>query len=226
MFLSICGGVLIFSITFISILKAKKKKKEYKKYQSIYNDLLRNNNYYGPRIWSPFYSFPNDHQKAEEVFQQQVLDMPQLTFSRWLTFYNNSPEAWVIQKDETKRYANIPYYVKTTQHEDKRGHIKDFTTYLPIFWTDPYEMKLYREWVENEYEKGKAAVYQKTRDEHLQELVGYLSDDLKAQREKIDAEINQAKQEAIEYHNKAQESSNISLQLSDGTIVNVKGDKI
>lgn len=156
-------------------------------------------------IWYPYQSFP-DAMDAKKACQQKVIEMPQLTFDRWLTFYNNKPECWVIQKDEWKSFADIPYYVKINEHEDRKGRIKRTFSFVPTYWISPEEKQKYREWVETQYEYGKAQVYENARNAKLKELVGYIEEDINERRKVFEKELEEAK-------------SDMTLQLSDGTKV-------
>ena len=176
-------------------------------YKSQYEELLYNSDS-RCEVWSPYSSFESVHD-AENAMKMRVLDMPQFTFERWLTLYNNKPEAWVIEKKEYKHFANIPYYQKTTVHTDKRGHEKESTTYLPIFWTSAAELQKYREWVEKEYQYGKAAEFERNREKNMKQLVGYIQEDL------------QRLHDAIQTAPLTTEKKNIVLKLSDGTEVEV-----
>ena len=163
------------------------------------------------RRWSPIYSFEDNvkgRAAADKAYSQDVMTMPQLTFDRWRTFYDNKPECWVIQRDETRRWCNIPYYVKINQHKDKYGNVTETVTFLPTYWIDEVELKKYRDWVENDFENGKAKLFSNERDRKLKELTGYISEDLQERRRVFDQELEEAKKQ-------------ITLRLSDGTEVTV-----
>ena len=186
-----------------------------------YNELMRNGDVSGPVVWSPYYSFESSKigsDMAEKAMKQRVLDMPQLTFDRWLTFYNNKPEAWVIQKEQQRVFANIPYYEKTTQHEDKKGKIRDFTVFLPVFWESPEEMKKYRDWVENEYQRGNAAIFEQQRDKNMKLFVDQMQEDVAARRAQAQAEIDKLREQTKQVLQKPKKE----LRLSDGTVIPVE----
>ena len=186
-----------------------------------YNELMRNGDVSGPVVWSPYYSFESSKigaDMAEKAMKQRILDMPQLTFDRWLTFYNNKPEAWVIQKEQQRIFANIPYYEKTTQHEDKKGKMRDFTVFLPVFWESPEEMKKYRDWVENEYQRGNAAVFEQQRDKNMKLFVDQMQEDVQARRAQAQAEIDKLREQTRQVLQKQKKE----LRLSDGTVVPVE----
>ena len=67
--------------------------------------------------WFPYFTFSED--EARRIHSQDVMTMPQLTFDRWLVFYNNKPECWTIQTNEKLKWCNIPYYTKVIEHKYK-----------------------------------------------------------------------------------------------------------
>ena len=157
---------------------------------------------------------------ARKAMKQRILDMPQLTFERWLTFYNTKPASWVIQKDESREFANIPYYQKTTQHEDKKGKMREFTVFVPVFWKNAEEMKKYREWVENEYQSGNAAEFEQMRDHNMKILADYMQSDINERRAYAQAELDKMREQnkqAIQEQKQKRE-----LRLSDGTVVPIE----
>ena len=158
-------------------------------------------------IWYPYQSFP-DAMDAKKACQQKVIEMPQLTFDRWLTFYNNKPECWVIEKNEMRLCADVPYYVKVNKHEDKRGKIKESLSFVPTYWINAEEKQKYRKWVEEKYEFGDAQIYENARDAKLKELIGYIEEDINDRRKVFEKELEEARKD-------------ITLRLSDGTSVTI-----
>lgn len=158
-------------------------------------------------IWSPYQSFPTVDE-AREACKQKVVEMPQLTFERWLTFYNNKPECWVIERNEWKNFADIPYYVKINKHEDKRGKIKEYLSFVPTYWINAEEKQKYRKWVEEKYEFGDAQIYENARDAKLKELIGYIEEDINDRRKVFEKELKEVRKD-------------ITLRLSDGTSVTI-----
>lgn len=230
LFYPFIAGIIAFGISLMikSKREIKKAKQELYPYEQLYKKLMQNGDtdYYAPKIWSPYYSFENNQigkDMAQKAMKQRILDMPQLTFERWLTFYNNKPEAWVIQKDENHIYAlaNIPYYQKTIHHENKRGHMKDSTVFVPTFWTNAEEMKKYRDWVETEYQSGKAAEFEQLRNKNMKILVDYMQEDIAAHRAIAEAELQKLREQTKQEIQKAKEEKPIKLQLSDGTEVDI-----
>lgn len=222
------AGIMAFGINLM--LKSKKELKEARRiamtYQKEYDKLMQNGDtdYYAPVVWSPYYSFDDDiygRDMAQKAMKQRILDMPQFTFERWLTFYNNKPEAWVIQKDESRKFANIPYYQKTVQHEDKRGKMRESTVFLPVFWENAEEMQKYREWVEEQYQKGNAAVYAQARDKNMKIFVEQMQEDIQSRRAIAEAELQKLREQTKQEIQKAKEEKPVKLRLSDGTEVDV-----
>lgn len=189
------GTIPIFFL--IRKINDKKNSKEYWK-EHYYANL-------NSKGWIPYFTFPED--EAKKIHNQDVITMPQLTFDRWLVLYNNKPECWTVQTNEKLGWCDIPYYTKVTEHTYKDKVKKDISI-IPIFWKSPEEIKKYRDWVENEYEFGKAQIFENLRDNQLKELTNYISDDIAARRKELEKEVNEARKE-------------ISLKLNDGTEVKI-----
>jgi len=189
---------VVFIANKITAVLTKNKIDDY--YQDKYNSELF-------LTWSPYQSFPT-RAEAQEAYQQKVVEMPQLTFERWLTFYNNKPECWVIQRNEMQQCADVPYYVKVNKHEDKRGKIKESLSFVPTYWINAEEKQKYRRWVEEKYEFGDAQIYENARDAKLKELVGYIEEDINDRRKVFEKELEEVKKD-------------ITLRLSDGTNVTI-----
>lgn len=222
------AGIIGFAATLLVKLKiqADKEARIDKVYEREYASLMQNGDtsYYAPCIWSPYYSFDDSEagkNMAKKAMQQRVLDMPQLTFERWLNFYNNKPEAWVIQKEENRKFANIPYYAKITQHATKDGKMKDFKIFIPVFWKNGHEMRLYREWVEEQYQKGNAAVFDQQRDKNMRIFVDQMQEDIQERRTMAEAEIQKLREQTKQEIKKVKEEKPVKLRLSDGTEVDV-----
>ena len=155
-------------------------------------------------IWYPLYYKDNWYYTFSRKYGQKVLDMPRLSFERWLIFYNNKPEVWVVEKDEDRLYANIPYYVREIQNSNKPY------IFLPIFWESAKDMYKYRKWVEEEYQNGKAQIYSDKQDENFKQLVTFIEEDIKANHAQARRELEQV-QKNIE-----KQKEPIKLQLSNG----------
>ena len=221
----IFGMVALSFAVSITIKYATRQKEKYdrdkaiqEKYEKRYRNLMSNENGETGVMWSPYYSFQENF-KAEMAMKQRVLDMPQLTFERWLTFYNNKPEAWTIQKDEDRIFANIPYYTQEIQHENKYGKTITTTNYVPIFWENATEMRKYREWVETEYQGGRAAVFEKAREKNMRTLIDIVEADIKANRAQTEAELAKMRDEI---RTSTPRKEPLTLKLSNGVEVPVE----
>lgn len=150
-----------------------------------------------------------------------IKELPQLTFDRWLTFYNTNPANWDMEKFATHldlgKYATttsydylIPTYYKTTVHNGRAREIEN-TIGIPIFWSSPEEMVKFDHWFKNEYSQGKAAGYELKRDEAMEQLAKYLQEDVNERRAQIMREyekvVNETQRVKVE-------NSNITLDLN------------
>lgn len=128
-----------------------------------------------------------------------IKELPQMTFERWLTFYNTNPDNWDMEKfithiEFSKQNSSatcydylIPTYYKTTVHKGHDGRIREIKNVvgIPIFWSSPEEMVKFDNWFKNEYKRGNAAGYERKRDEALEQLAKYLQEDIDERRAKI-----------------------------------------
>lgn len=128
-----------------------------------------------------------------------IKELPQMTFERWLTFYNTNPDNWDMKEfathlefpnqnsSSTKYDYLIPTYYKTTVHRGHDGRVREIknTVGIPIFWSSPEEMVKFDHWYAHEYKQGKAAGYERKRDEALEQLAKYLQEDVNERRAQI-----------------------------------------
>ena len=127
-----------------------------------------------------------------------IKELPQMTFERWLTFYNTNPANWDMEKFTTHielgRNSSatcydylIPTYYKTTVHKGHDGRVREVKNVvgIPIFWSSPEEMVKFDNWFKNEYKSGNAAGYERKRDEALEQLAQYLQEDINERRAQI-----------------------------------------
>ena len=128
-----------------------------------------------------------------------IKELPQMTFERWLTFYNTNPNNWDMKEfathiefpntnsSSTKYDYLIPTYYKTTVHKGHDGKVREIknTVGIPIFWSSPEEMVKFDNWFKNEYKRGNAAGYERKRDEALEQLAKYLQEDVNERRAQI-----------------------------------------
>jgi len=178
---------LIIGSAFISVKidEIKQKKQEEKeletKVNDIYNKILQSN--YRD-------SFSNS--------KGSIKELPQMTFERWLTFYNTNPDNWDMEKFSThielgKNSSGtsydylIPTYYKTTVHKDHDGRVREIKNVvgIPIFWSSPEEMVKFDDWFKNEYKSGNAAGYERKRDASMEQLSKYLQEDIEERRAQI-----------------------------------------
>jgi hypothetical protein len=80
------------------------------RFKDLYNEILQSN--YHDRLTGD---------------QGQIKELPQLTFAKFLTFYNTNPENWDIEmcytnvtKDKRLNHF-LPTYYKQQKHIDKKG---------------------------------------------------------------------------------------------------------
>ena len=183
---AIAGGIAYCYKKYFS-----KAAQERRLYKELYLEYTSNSNTYGHRakLWCPRDYKSNIEWYREggecEKYAQRVLDMPQLTFMRWLIFYNNKPTCWHIIRDEEAIFADIPYYVKTIKEKNK----KEKLIFIPIFWTDAEEMQKYRTWVETKYERGQAEEYTQAQAENLKKLTQYINEDIQEKRAATQEEL-------------------------------------
>ena len=211
-------GIIIFTVAQVSGLldKLVNKKEQKEKIENSYKAYLSNKE--GYRIWHPIDSiasklaFPADK-------TQRVVDMPRLTFERWLTFYNLNPENWIIQTITNvyaSYYSDIPYYAKL--NEDKKWIV------LPIFWSSPEEMGKYRNWLENVYQYGNARIHQQRQEENYKQLVELVENDIKERQDQVQQDLLKMREELLAI--KKEETVPIKKEVkiistSDGTIYEV-----
>ncbi len=151
-----------------------------------------------------------------------IKELPQMTFARWLTFYNTNPDNWDMNEFNThidaygSNRANdylVPTYYKTTTHKDQYGRVREIknTVGIPVFWADADEMVKFDSWFKNEYKQGKAAGYERKRDEAMEQLAKYLQEDVNERRAQI---LKDYEKVVDETQRVKVEGSNITLDLN------------
>ena len=117
-------------------------------------------------------------------FTEQINNLPQMTFERFINLYSVSPEKWKIDPVNRNSYydANwaIPYYMTVEN---------DMPIYYPIYWTNGEEMSKYYEWLEKVYLKGDSALNLQIRADYLKGLTEHIQNDLKENRRQAEAEL-------------------------------------
>ena len=175
--------VIVFGLAFVSaIVETNSEKREAEEranteYKNLYDKILQ----------SKFFD-----EKAK--IKGEIKELPQLTFEKWLTLYNASPEHWDM-KDFFTKASNIPdgynylipTYYKTTYQKDSQGKDRKVISNIgiPIFWASANEMRKFDNWMKNEFKQGKASGYERMRDKSLEELTTYLQEDVKERREQL-----------------------------------------
>ena len=204
---------LILGSAFISVKidETKQKKQEEKELEAevnnTYNKILQAN-----------------YRDSFSDSKGSIKELPQMTFDRWLTFYNTNPDNWDMEKFTTHielgRNSSgtsydylIPTYYKTTVHKGHDGRVREIKNVvgIPIFWSSPEEMVKFDNWFRNEYKKGNAAGYERKRDEAMEQLAKYLQEDVNERRAQIlrdyEAIVDKTQQVKVE-------GSNITLDLN------------
>lgn len=144
-----------------------------------------------------------------KLYEDYGFKSPRMTFERFLNLYNISPHKWFIETDEYNVLHNFPVYI-----QEEKGK----KTIIPVYWENQDELKKYFNWVEEQFEKGEAAVYQKARDESFKQLVDFVQQDIEDRLNQIQKDYDKIKEETT----KEKEDKGIVLRLSDGTEVPVK----
>ena len=204
-------GAILSTVIWISHQcdKLVDKKEQKKALENSYKVYLSNE--YGYRIWHPIGSIANKLAFPADK-TQRIVDMPRLTFERWLTFYNLNPENWFIQITNdvySSNYRDIPYYAKL--NENKKWIV------LPIFWSSPEEMGKYCDWLENEYKCGNARIHQQKQEENYKKLVEIVENDIKERQAQVQQDLLKMREELIAIDKeKSKERPTIKLQLSNG----------
>ncbi len=208
-------GIIIFIIVKICKLcdKLINKKEQKKEIENSYNAYLSNKYDY---CWHPIGLMPSELAFPEDK-TQHVMNMPRLTFERWLTFYNLNPKSWIIPTNAdvySSFYSDIPYYAKL--NENKKWIV------LPIFWSSPEEMGKYRDWLENVYQCGDARICQQKQEENYKKLIELVENDIKERQNQVQQDLLNMRKELLNIKNSIkEEESEITFSTSDGTIYKV-----
>lgn len=141
------------------IAKWLSKKSEKKKWNKIRNNLLS----MSIRI----------HDKYTNVKK-----VAQVSFERFLTLYEVSPEKWIIEDDPYGYDKYFPVYVQGSNDVE-----------IPLFWETWEDLQKYNEWVQEKFTKGDAALYQQARDESMKLLTKFIKEDLERKRKRAEEEI-------------------------------------
>lgn len=107
-----------------------------------------------------------------------VKKVTQVSFERFLTLYEISPEKWVIEDYSFSYDQYFPVYIEESCDVE-----------IPLFWETWEDLQKYKEWVQEKFSKGEAALYQQARDENLKLLTKFIKEDLEKKRKRAEEEI-------------------------------------
>ena len=141
------------------IAKWLSKKSDKKKWNSVRDDLLS----MSIRIHGKF---------------TNVKKVAQVSFERFLTLYEISPEKWIIEDYSFSYDQYFPVYIEESCDVE-----------IPLFWETWEDLQKYKEWVQEKFSKGEAALYQQTRDENLKLLTKFIKEDLEKKHKRAEEEI-------------------------------------
>ena len=217
---------LIIGSAFISVKidEAKQKKQEEKKLEAEVN------NTYNKILQANYRDSFSDSKGC-------IKELPQMTFERWLTFYNTNPDNWDMEKftthiefskqNSSSTYYDylIPTYYKTTTHKDQYGRVREIKNVvgIPIFWSSAEEMVKFDNWFKNEYKSGNAAGYERKRDASMEQLSKYLQEDIEERR----AQILRDYEKVVDLTQQVKvENSNITLDLNSPRTVEERANDL
>lgn len=184
---TIVPGIL-FGVAFRQKLKRDDKIMDEENWKFIWNrDITRNISQF------------SRYDKTKEIYHNPASKIPRITFERFLNLYAVTPEKWIIETNEYNMNHNFPFYINEIKTTNKRGKEVIEEVAIPLYWTNPEELKKYYNWVEKTFEKGEGALFEKARNESLRQLTEYINEDLKEKRAQTEKEL-----EAIENQFKEQ----------------------
>ena len=140
------------------------------------------------------------------IYDQPASKIPRITFERFLNLYAVNPEKWLIETSEWQRLHNFPVYLNKIKTTNKRGKEVTEEVAIPLYWTNPEELKKYYNWVEKTFEKGEGALYENARNESLKQLTEYINEDLKVKRAQTEKELETIKNQLKEQFKEKKES--------------------
>ena len=149
---------------------------------------------------------------AEEfiLYDGSAMEVPRISFKRFLNLYSISPEKWIITTNEYAVNHNFPFYIHTIKEND--GYISKQTA-IPLYWESPDDLEEYYNWVEEQFEKGDAALYQNARDKSLKQLTQYIQEDLQQKRKQFEEEVKTLEEQTKQDLEKLNEKKAIELTL-------------
>ena len=158
----IIGGICLIKDHIKTIKKDKAQSEEDK--QWFYN-----------KVWNG--NWENEGEKID------IRNIPQLSFEKWLIFYNAAPERWEIDLNQCNYSSTgfcgcaIPNY--------KKGEID-----IDTFWKTPEDLHKFMEWQNNEFQKGDVAIFENKRAERLSELAKCLQEDIAEKNKQVQKELD------------------------------------
>ena len=158
----IIGGICLIEDHIKTIKKDKAQSEEDK--QWFYN-----------KVWNG--NWENEGEKID------IRNIPQLSFEKWLIFYNAVPERWEIDLNQCN-YSSIGFCGCAIPNY-KKGEI-----YIDTFWKTPEDLYKFIEWQKNEFQKGDVAIFENKRAESLSELAKCLKEDIAEKNKQVQKELN------------------------------------
>ena len=149
------------------------------------------------------------------LYDGPAMEAPRISFERFLNLYSVSPEKWIITTNEYATIHNFPFYI----HTIKKDNIVKQTA-IPLYWETPEDLEEYYNWVEEQFEKGDAALYQNARDKSLKQLTQYIQEDLQQKRKEFEEEMKTLEEQTKKDMEKLNEKKNIELTLEPAIIKN------
>lgn len=143
------------------------------------------------------------------LYDGPAMEAPRISFKRFLNLYSVSPEKWIITTNEYATIHNFPFYI----HTIKKDNIVKQTA-IPLYWETPEDLEEYYNWVEEQFEKGDAALYQNARDKSLKQLTQYIQEDLQQKRKEFEAEMKTLEEQTKKDLEKLNKKKAIELTLT------------
>lgn len=147
------------------------------------------------------------------IYDGEAMKVPRISFERFLNLYSVSPEKWIITTNEYHSNHNFPFYVNEVRYINKRGKECTKQVVIPLYWENAEELKKYYNWVEEQFEKGDAALYQNARDKTLKELTNYIQNDLQEKRKQFEEEMQELESRTKQDMEKLEKKREIQLTL-------------
>ena len=147
------------------------------------------------------------------IYEGQAVEAPRMSFERFLNFYSVSPEKWIITTNEYQTNHNFAFYVNKISFINQYDKKQFKKIVIPIYWETPEDLKKYYHWVEEQFEKGDAALYQNVRDESLKKLTNYIQQDLQEKRKQFEEEMRELESRTKQDMEKLEKKREVQLTL-------------